>query len=185
MQTLEVHSTVVKQIEEIVVEERDGNCTCEFCGNRFDFRREGDQVVLRVEQGQDWNGDLAFACGECERKYKAGEILQTLETKGSRVGDWDRAQLLSEIWEVSEGSQDPLFGVFLLGKPKKGEGARWVETDKQRELNKRLRAEFEAAFEKRNGISYKEWSKQKQKETLIRARQMFKDGRVKINMKDL
>jgi hypothetical protein len=148
--------------------------TCEFCGEGFSFLRgEGEQVVLRVEGHQDYDGDLAMACNGCSQRYKMGEIHYTHKEHGDRPGNFERVVLLSEIFEVSD--RDPLFGVFLLGKQKFGEGRRWVESDRVREQNKKIKKDFEEAFLKAHGVTYKEWSSQQQRKSLIDSGRRLKE----------
>ncbi len=130
--------------------------TCEFCETSGDFfLEEFDQVVLQFEKTQDWDGELALACKRCARRYRKGLELTTSD---GRVGlppeTIDRISICFQF-----ANSDPLFGVYLLGKPKYREGQRWIEADRIRVIEKQIQKEFEDVFFKAHGMSLQEWRK--------------------------
>ena len=106
---------------------------CEICKKEFNYLKEGDQVVLKVEKGTDWNGEVAFLCGNCLTAHNSGTLKQEAE-KHSMIFE------LSEKAEF-EGNKNQIW------KKKHGEGARWVQEEKYRNDTKRIASE--------RGVTYK------------------------------
>lgn len=140
---------------------------CEFCGTVGDFFQEDfDQVVIKYERNQDWNGDYAICCPICAIAYREGLCAVTTDERvGVSPEEVERVVLC-----YSYQNYDPLFKVYLMGKPTYREGERWVRTDEKRELERRLKSEFESAFEEKNGMTVKEWEKQWTENELKRGR---------------
>ena len=102
-------------------------CKCSVCKKDFNYLQEGDQVVLKVETSTDWNGELAFLCGDCLTEHKKGTLKSKVEK-------------LSQIFELSEKKthEDAKNEIW---KKKYGEGQRWVQEEKYRNDTKRIAAE--------------------------------------------
>jgi hypothetical protein len=142
---------------------QDVTVQCEFCEVLGQFFADNfQQVVLQFEKGQDWNGDLANACGSCARSYRVGRILETVD---HRMGLTPKMRELVAI-AFRFSNDDPLFKVFLMGKQKFGEGQRWVNVDEVRSREKREREEFEQNFFERNGVTLAEWERDRMDEQI-------------------
>lgn len=147
--------------------ETDAVVSCEFCGAEGRFVADGfEQVIIRFERNTDWNGDFANACSDCARSYRSGRSLQTLDGRiGVTPGERRRVALC-----YFHANDDPLFKVYLLGKPHYGEGARWIETDRAREYEKKLKQQLEEEFFERHGKTIKEWEEEKVTEDVVAGR---------------
>lgn len=141
--------------------------TCAFCGEKGDFFADDfRQVVMRFENGTDWQGDFALACYMCSIRYRRGRVLVTEDGRtGITPEETDRVATC-----FKHANEDPLFKVYLLGKPHYGEGQRWVKTDETRELEKQIRQKLEEEFKSRTGKTIAQWENEQQEKQVREGR---------------
>jgi hypothetical protein len=111
---------------------------CEFCKQEGDFLNDRfEQLVIRLEEGYDWTGDLALACSSCTRKYKE-DLLKTTQDGREVASKAKRERIAQGFASANPAAAN----TFTPWKPRLGEGERWVEAEKKMLQDRADRAEL-------------------------------------------
>ena len=113
---------------------------CEKCDKVGNYTVDGyRQVVTKLEQGQDWCGDLAVLCRNCQKDYKADSL--------EMLADGRAVSKLSKMLRTVKGwisINVPALEQWSAWKPRLGEGERVLFAEKALTANRQERADEKA-----------------------------------------